>query len=209
MRYLFNDCVLDTSRRELCRGAALVAVEPQVFDLLAHLVRHRDRVVSKDELLATIWHGRIVSDSALFNRINAARSAIGDSGNRQRLIKTLPRKGLRFVGDVRESKPAAAAGTQVGPPASPSLALPDRPSIAVLPFANMSGDPDQDYFADGISEDLITGLARIRWLFVIARNSSFIYKGRAVDVNQVARELGVRYVLEGSIRRSGRRLRIS
>ena len=209
MRYLFDDCVLDTSRRELRRGAAPVAVEPQVFDLLVHLVRHRDRVVSKDELLATVWHGRIVSDSALFNRINAARSAIGDSGNRQRLIKTLPRKGLRFVGDVCESKPAAATGTQVGPPASPSLALPDRPSIAVLPFANMSGDPDQDYFADGISEDLITGLARIRWLFVIARNSSFIYKGRAVDVSQVARELGVRYVLEGSVRRSGRRLRIS
>ena len=205
LRYLFDDCVLDTSRRELRRGAAPVAVEPQVFDLLVHLVRHRDRVVSKDELLATVWHGRIVSEFALFNRINAARSAIGDSGNRQRLIKTLPRKGLRFVGDVCEGKPAAATGTQVGPPASPSLALPDRPSIAVLPFANMSGDPDQDYFADGISEDLITGLARIRWLFVIARNSSFIYKGRAVDVSQVARELGVRYVLEGSVRRSGKK----
>jgi TolB-like protein len=209
LRYLFNDCVLDTDRRELRRGAALVAVEPQVFDLLVHLVRHRDRVVSKDELLATIWHGRIVSESALFNRINAARSAIGDSGNEQRLIKTLPRKGLRFVGDVREDKPIAAAGAEASSPASPSLALPDRPSLAVLPFANMSGDRDQDYFADGISEDLITGLARIRWLFVIARNSSFVYKGRPVDVSQVSRELGVRYVLEGSIRRSGRRLRIS
>jgi TolB-like protein len=208
LRYLFDDCVLDTARRELRRGAAPVAVEPQVFDLIVHLVHHRDRVVSKDELLAAVWHGRIVSESALFNRINAARSAIGDSGNRQRLIKTLPRKGLRFVGDVREDK-AATAGTQTGPLAPPPLALPDRPSIAVLPFANMSGDPDQDYFADGISEDLITGLARIRWLFVIARNSSFVYKGRAVDVSQVARELGVRYVLEGSVRRSGRRLRIT
>ena len=210
MRYLFDDCVLDTSRRELRRGAAPVAVEPQVFDLLVHLVRHRDRVVSKDELLATVWHGRIVSESALFNRINAARSAIGDSGNRQRLIKTLPRKGLRFIGDVREDKPAAAAGTQAAPARRLlPFVLPDRPSIAVLPFANMSGDPDQDYFADGISEDLITGLARIRWLFVIARNSSFVYKGRAVDVSQIARELGVRYLLEGSVRRSGRRLRIS
>jgi TolB-like protein len=209
LRYLFDDCALDTSRRELRRGTAPVAVEPQVFDLLVHLVRHRDRVVSKEELLSTVWHGRIVSESALFNRINAARSAIGDSGNRQRLIKTLPRKGLRFIGDVREDKPIARAGTQAGPAALPPLALPDRPSIAVLPFANMSGDPDQDYFADGISEDLITGLARIRWLFVIARNSSFVYKGRAVDVSQIARELGVRYVLEGSVRRSGRRLRIS
>jgi DNA-binding winged helix-turn-helix (wHTH) protein len=110
LRYLFDDCVLDTNRRELRRGAAPVAVEPQVFDLIVHLVRHRDRVVSKDELLSTVWHGRIVSESALFNRINAARSAIGDSGNEQRLIKTLPRKGLRFIGDVREDKPAAAAG---------------------------------------------------------------------------------------------------
>jgi TolB-like protein len=209
LRYLFDDCVLDTSRRELRRGAVPVAVEPQVFDLLVHLVCHRDRVVSKDELLAAVWHGRIVSESALFNRINAARAAIGDSGNRQRLIKTLPRKGLRFVGDVCENQPAAAAGAHVDRLAPPPLALPDRPSIAVLPFANMSGDPDQDYFADGISEDLITGLARIRWLFVIARNSSFVYKGRTVDVSQVAGDLGVRYVLEGSVRRSGRRLRIS
>ena len=206
---MFNDCVLDTDRRELRRGAALVGVEPQVFDLLVHLLRHRDRVVSKDELLAAIWHGRIVSESALFNRINAARGAIGDSGSGQRLIKTLPRKGLRFVGDVREDRPAAAAGTPAGPLASPPLALPDRPSIAVLPFANMSGNPEQDYFADGISEDLITGLARIRWLFVIARNSSFAYRERTVDVGQVARELGVRYLLQGSVRRSGKRLRVT
>jgi TolB-like protein len=209
LRYLFEDCVLDTDRRELRRGTALVAVEPQVFDLLVHLVRHSDRVVSKDELLATVWHGRIVSESALFNRINAARRAIGDAGDEQRLIKTLPRKGLRFVGNVRDDEPAAAASSHATPPASPALSLPGRPSIAVLPFANMSGDPDQDYFADGISEDLITGLARIRWLFVIARNSTFVYKGRAVDVNQVSRQLGVRYVLEGSVRRSGNRLRIS
>ena len=209
LRYLFEDCALDTDRCELRRGTALVAVEPQVFDLLVHLIRHRDRVVSKDDLLASVWHGRIVSESALFNRINAARSAIGDTGDEQRLIKTLPRKGLRFVGDVREDEAAAVAGSHAGPPASPSLSLADRPSIAVLPFANMSGDPDQEYFADGISEDLITGLARIRWLFVIARNSTFVYKGRAVDVKQVSRELGVRYVLEGSVRRASNRLRIS
>jgi TolB-like protein len=207
VRYLFEDCALDTDRRELRRGTALVAVEPQVFDLIVHLIVHRDRVVGKDELLATVWHGRIVSESALFNRINAARSAIGDTGDKQRLIKTLPRKGLRFVADVRECKDAPAVRSHVS--ASGPLSLPDRPSIAVLPFANMSGDPDQDYFADGLSEDLITGLARIRWLFVIARNSTFIYKGRAVDVGEVSRELGVRYVLEGSVRRSGNRLRIS
>ena len=196
LRYLFEDCALDMDRRELRRGPALVSIEPQVFDLLAHLIRHRGRVVSKDDLLETIWRGRVVSESALFNRINAARKAIGDSGERQRLIKTLPRKGLRFVGEVREETMEA-------------LPLPDRPSIAVLPFTDQSAGPGEEYFADGISEDLVTGLARIRWLFVIARNSTFVYKHRAVDVKQVSRELGVRYVLEGSVRRAGKRLRIT
>jgi TolB-like protein len=217
LRYLFADCALDTDRRELRRGAALVAVEPQVFDLLSHLINHRDRVVSKDELVASVWHGRIVSESALFNRINAVHTAIGDTGSEQRL--TLPRKGIRFVGEVREDEPRPTSRTELPaqrPSPGISLAgkepypqLPARPSIAVLPFANMSGDLDQEYFADGISEDLITGLSRIRWLFVIARNSSFVYKNRAVDVKQVSRELGVRYLLEGSVRRAGKHVRIS
>jgi TolB-like protein len=211
LRYFFEDCALDTDRRELRRGSALVPVEPQVFDLIVYLLRHRDRVVSKDDLLASIWQGRIVSESALFNRINAARVALGDKGDRQRLIKTLPRKGVRFVGEVREAAGedpgmlAPAAGDWR--PTQPSL--PDRPSLAVLPFVNMSGDPNQEHIADGISEDLITGLARIRWLFVIARNSTFAYKHRSVDVKEVARALGVRYVLEGSVRRARRRLRIN
>jgi TolB-like protein len=196
LRYLFEDCALDIDRRELRCGPRLVAVEPQVFDLLAHLIRHRDRVVSKDDLLATIWQGRVVSESALFNRINAARKAIGDNGERQRLIKTLPRKGLRFVGEVHEEPRGA-------------LPLPDRPSIAVLPFTNVSRNPAEDYFADGISEDLVTGLARIRWLFVTARNSTFAYKQRSVEVKQVSRDLGVRYVLEGSVRRAGNQVRIT
>lgn len=197
MRYLFEDCVLDTDRRELFRGSRLVSVEPQVFDLLVHLLRNRERVVSRDDLFASVWQGRIVSESALGTRINAVRSAVGDSGQAQRLIKTLPRKGVRFVGAVCEE------GSR------PVPALPDRPSIAVLPFTNMSGDPEQEYFADGISEDLITGLSRIRWLFVIARNSTFLYKHRAIDVKAVSRDLGVHYVLEGSVRRAGQRLRIS
>ena len=153
-------------------------------------------------MLDTIWKGRVVSESALFNRINAARKAIGDTGDRQRLIKTLPRKGLRFVGEVREEAPC-------GHLPLPDLPLPDRPSIAVLPFAEHERRSRQEYFADGISEDLVTGLARIRWLFVIARNSTFVYKHRAVDVKQVSRELGVRYILEGSVRRAGNRLRIT
>jgi len=210
--YLFEDYVLDTGTRELRRGDAPVAIEPKAFDLLAYLIKNRQRVVSKDDLIAAVWDGRIVSDTALFTRINAARTAIGDSGEAQRLIKTLLRKGVRFVGVVREEQqpPAnatnAATGTERPPP---TLALPDRPSIAVLPLDNLSGDKGQDYFSDGITEDILTELSRFSELFVIARNSSFQYKGKAVDVRQVGRELGVRYVLQGSIRRGGDRVRIS
>jgi TolB-like protein len=206
LRYLFESFALDADRRELRRGDDLVPVEPKAFDLMVHLIANRERVVSKDDLIAAIWNGRIVSDSALTTCINVARSAIGDSGGAQRLIKTLPRKGFRFVGVVREEeRPGGVAVTSA--PSAPRL--PDKPSIAVLPFANLSGDPEQDYFTDGIVEDIITGLCRMGWLFVIARNSSFTYKGRAVDVKQVGRELGVRYVLEGSMRKAANRIRIT
>ena len=143
--------------------------------------------------------------------------AIGDTGEAQRLIRTIARKGFRFVGDLKEAsaqnvtKSAAIETTPSNAEAAPgdTLSLPDQPSVAVLPFLNLSGDPDQDYFADGVVEDIISALSRMRWLFVIARNSSFTYKGRAVDVKQVGRELGVRYVLEGSVRKSGNRVRVS
>lgn len=188
---------------------------PQVFDLLLYLVLHRERVVSKDDLLNAIWGGRIVSESTLTSHINAVRKAIGDNGEQQRLIRTVARKGFRFVGDVRETQSAAGLsmlhteGARPSEPPAPALALPDSPSIAALPFLNLSGDPEQEYFADGVVEDIITELSRIRWLFVIARNSSFTYKGRAVDVKQVGRELGVRYVLEGSMRKAANRVRIT
>lgn len=210
MFYRFEDCELETSRRELRRGGDLVPLQPQVFDLLEYLIRNRERVVSKDELIATVWAGRIVSESALTTRINAARRAVGDSGEQQRLIKTMLRKGFRFVGAVREEEVAAglAATPIVTDTSDLVLALPDKPSIAILPFSNMSGDPEQSYFADGMAEEILTALSRCSGLFVIARNSSFIYKGKTVDVRQVGRELGVRYVLEGSVRRAGTRLRI-
>jgi TolB-like protein len=165
-------------------------------------------MVSRDDLLTAVWNGRIVSESTLASRINAARAAIGDNGEDQRLIRTVLRKGIRFVGAVREEKrPEPATTTKSAAEQSRStLPLPDRPSIAVLPFSNMSGDPEQDYFADGICEDIITGLSKLRWFFVIARNSSFTYKGKAVDTRRVGSELGVRYVLEGSVRKSGSRV---
>ena len=364
--YSFEDFSFDTARRELRRGGTLIALQPQVFDLLEYAIRNRERVVSKDDLLAAVWNGRIVSESTLSARINAARSAIGDSGEEQRLIRTAHGKGIRFVGTVHEGEETVRklaaifaadvagysrlmgqdeigtlrrltacrailderiaayrgrifgsagdsvvadfasainavqcavavqealapeeqmrfrigvhvgdvivqgenlfgdgvniaarlealaepgriciSGTvrdQIGTKlpiaftdlgeqqvkniaqpirayriggagatavTAPSLPLPDKPSIAVLPFQNLSGDPEQEYFADGMVEEIITALSGIRWLFVIARNSSFTYKGKPVDVRQVSRELGVRYVLEGSVRKAGKRVRIA
>jgi TolB-like protein len=211
LRYLFDGFAFDTDRRELHRGADMVAIAPQVFDLLDYLIRNRERVVSKDDLISAVWNGRVVSDAALTTRLNIARGVIGDTGHEQRLIKTLPRKGFRFVGPVQEAQaPAGEAVADIqSEPSKAALALPDKPSIAVLPFQNMSGDPEQEYFADGMAEDILTGLSRHRWLFVIARNSSFTYKARSVDVRQVGRELGVRYVLEGSVRRAGSRVRFT
>jgi TolB-like protein len=211
LRYLFEEYAFDTDRRELRRGADIVSVAPQVFDLLDYLIRNRERVVSKDDLINAIWNGRSVSDAALTTRLNAARNAIGDSGDEQRLIKTLPRKGFRFVGPVREAQGAAGGEVANNPvePTKPALTLPDKPSIAILPFTNLSSDPEQDYFADGMVNDIITALSHFKSLFVIARNSSFTYKGRAVDVKQIGRELGVRYVLEGSVRKAANRVRIT
>ncbi len=230
--FLFGNHVLDVDRRELRRGPETVAVAPQVFDVLVYLLENRDRVVSKDDLIDSVWSGRIISESTLFSRINAARKAVGDSGEQQRLIKTLARKGFRFIGTVRVDRfstvtepepatrtaerpraedpsgaPSAAATVASAPPRSSDIS--DLPSIVVLPFTNLSGDPEQEYFADGMVEEIITALSRIRWLFVIARNSSFTYKGQAIDVKQVGRELGVRYVLVGSVRKGGGRIRIT
>ncbi|HTI01710.1 MAG TPA: winged helix-turn-helix domain-containing protein [Acidisoma sp.] len=211
MLYQFGSFSLDTARRELRRGDVLVGVEPQVFDLLSYLIAMRDRVVSRDDLFAAVWQGRIVSEATLSSRLNAARTAIGDTGSEQRLIRTLPRKGIRFVGDVR-----AVAEPEAGPAMIEALADvtaphagPRLPSVAVLPFANLSGDQEQDYFADGMTEEIITTLSHSSSLFVIARNSSFVYRGKAIDVRQAGRELGVTYVLEGSVRRGREGLRIT
>jgi TolB-like protein/Tfp pilus assembly protein PilF len=214
VQFLFDDHTLDTDRRELRCGSDATAIEPQVFDLLVYLVQNRERVVSKDDLIASVWGGRIVSDSTLTSRINAARKAVRDSGTLQKLIRTIPRKGFRFVGSVRTDASRAAPATDLTPdaiqePSRAVLSLPDRPAIAVLPFTNMSGDPEQEYFSDGISEDIITALSKLRWFFVIARNSSFTYKGKAVHMKRIADELGVGYVVEGSVRKASDRVRIT
>jgi TolB-like protein/DNA-binding winged helix-turn-helix (wHTH) protein len=238
LRYLFEDYTFDTERRELHRAAVAVSITPQVFDLLDYLIRNRERVVSKDDLIGAVWNGRIVSDAALTTRLNAARHAIGDSGEAQRLLKTLPRKGLRFVGSVQESQTPAVASVATHPDeqglkrsARPGQScvvdgegfgtathdggtISDRPrsarlSIVVLPFANLSGEPQHDCFVDSVTETLTTDLSRFGNLFVIARNSALSYKGKEIDVRQVGRELNVRYVLEGSLQRNGNRLRVN
>ena len=205
LRYRFEEYAFDTDLRELYRGADVVSVAPQVFDLLDYLIRNRERVVSKDDLINAVWNGRVVSDAALTTRLNVARSVIGDSGEQQRLIKTLPRKGFRFVGTVQEvRRPADAAltaefgeqslniagsdrsnaaaidglvsGARNGATMSLSPAKP-RLSIVVLPFANFGGDPEQDYFVDGVTESLTTDLSRISGSFVIGRHTAFTYRG--------------------------------
>ena len=191
MIYKFEHYSLDAARQELRRGAELVAVEPQVLDLIHYLIRNRERVVSKEDLIVNVWGGRMVSDSTLTSRVTVARQAIGDSGKDQRLIRTVARKGLRFIGEVQECRSSSSPSihtetvaqhneTSSSRPGLAALQLPDKPSIAVLPFTNMSGDPAQEYFSDGITEDIISALSRLRWFFVIARNSTFAYKGQAV-----------------------------
>ncbi len=213
MIYSFGDYKLDAARVELwCRNSP-IAVEPQVFSLLLFLIENRNRVVSKDELIDAVWEGRIVSDATLNSRINAARRVLGDTGQDQAVIRTAARRGFRFVAKVAEEADERAAD-QVAVGGSPAefgaLSLPDKPSIVVLPFDNLSDDPEQEYFSDGITEDITAALSQIRWLFVIARNSAFSYKlGTARDVRQVAAELGVRYVLQGSVRKAEGRVRIA
>jgi TolB-like protein len=211
VQFLFADHTLDTDTRELRRGSTPIAVPPQVFDLLTYLVQNRERVVSKDDLLAALWGGRLVADSTLATHINAARKAVGDSGDQQKLIRTIARKGIRFVGDVHSKAARREAMPATAPPVLARSTVPpsERPAIAVLPFLNLSGEAAQEYFSDGISEDIVTALSKLRWFFVIARNSSFSYKGKAVHMKQIAEELGVGYVVEGSVRKDGARVRIT
>jgi TolB-like protein/Flp pilus assembly protein TadD len=206
--FRFGDHVLDIERRELRRGAEPVALEPQVFDLLVYLMRNRDRVVSKDDLIDGVWGGRIVSESALTTRLNAVRKAVGDSGAAQRLIRTVPRRGVRFIGEVSEDSERAARVEVTMPAATAPPAAP-RLSIVVLPFVNLSDDPDQQYFADGVVGLLTTDLSRIPDMLVISRNTAFTYRDKPVDTKQIGRELGVRYTLEGEVQRSGSRVRVN
>jgi TolB-like protein len=209
MGFQFNQITLDTNQFRLSRAGEQIPVEPQVFDLLVYLIENRERVVTRDELLEKLWQGKVVTDSALGTSLKDARKAVGDSGAKQQVIKTFHGRGYQFIAEVTESASKQSSLTEEQAASQEALPLPDEPSIAVLPFTNMSGDPEQGYFSDGITEDIITALSRIPRLFVVARNSTSVYKGQAVDIKQVGREQGVRFVLEGSVRKSGNQIRIT
>ncbi len=275
MRYVFGEYELDEHAYELRRTGAPVELERKVYDVLAYLIQHRDRLVTKDELLETLWPGQVVGEAALTTCITSARKALGNDGVRQEFIKTQHGRGYRFVAPVvtvadpvqgstfqvpcQEEVPSSQEASTNGQrqdvalsPESPlikaaspvpsrprrglalllsplfllgivvvlewrlvrsldstALPLPDKPSIVVRPFANLSGDPELEYFSDGLTDDLITALARIPGLFVIARHSAFAYKSKAVKEREVSKELGVRYVLTGSVRKTNDHVRLN
>jgi TolB-like protein/Flp pilus assembly protein TadD len=215
MIYRFEGFDLDTAAQELRRDGIAVSAEPQVFALLVLLVENRNRVVSRDDILETVWQGRIVSEAALSSRVKAARQAIGDDGEGQRLIRTVRKRGFRFVGDVEAvdaPEPAVAA-----PPAVPATPEPEpvageaplqrmsEPSIAILPFQTI-GEPG--VLAQGLAHDLITRLGRTRWLFVIARGSAFRFIGSEESPVEIAARLGVRYIAHGAVQMVGKHIRV-
>jgi adenylate cyclase len=217
--FRFEGYLLDLTRGCLRTEDRDIELRPKTFELLRYLVENNGRLVSKDEIFGTVWPNVIVTDDSIKRCVSELRVALGD--REQRIIKTVPRRGYLFAAAVFQSAigvgtaPPDAAAREDHPKADsvPSerknLPLPDRPSIAVLPFTNMSGDPLQDYFSDGISEDLITSLSKFAGLFVIARHSAFRYKGSQLDVRQIGSDLGVRYLLVGSVRRDAGRVRIT
>ena len=204
-RFTFGPFLLNPDNGTLLRQGEPVAVGQKGILLLEALLGRPGEVLSKAELLDAGWSGTAVEESNLSVQIASLRKLLGPSPSGGEWIVTIPRVGYRFVGIVEAPQPATGSSSNAVPT---EISLPE-PSIAVLPFANLSDDPEQGYFADGLAEDIITGLSRLRWLLVIARNSSFTYKTGPVDVKQVGRELGVRYILEGSVRRSGQRVRVT
>ncbi|MFM9939766.1 MAG: winged helix-turn-helix domain-containing protein [Hyphomicrobiaceae bacterium] len=218
MRVAFDEFELDAQRRELlCRGKPL-AVEPKVFDLLVFLVDNRDRVVSKGELIEKVWQGRIVSDAALDTCIKTARRVVGDNGKSQRLIRTVARRGIRFVADATErnaivSLLAQPPGDVTSQPTTGvqldalTLTLPDQPSIAVLPFESINAGDNRYTIAEGLFRDITTRLGRTRWLFVIARGSASRFT--ASQIHEAGSKLAVRYIVQGSVQSRGRKVRVN
>ena len=209
MIHRFDLYELDTDKGELRCGAQIVPVEPQVFALLLFLIENRERLVSKDEIVESVWAGRIVSDSAISSRIKSARQAIGDDGKAQRMIRTLHGSGFRFIAEVTSDEAAPAAQAKREKELEQQPEEPTRPSIAVLPFTLVGDMGRYGPLADALPHDLITELSRLRWLFVIARGSSFQFRGPDVSAERVGAALGVRYCLTGAIETGAERIAVS
>jgi len=206
--FRFGDCEIDSGRYELRRAGAPVAIEPKVLDLLLHLVRERDRLVTKQELLDAVWPGVHVTESTLTRAVSLARTAVGDSAQAHSVVETVSGRGYRWKAPVDVVDVDVSDGGEChAARATPGLS--DRPVIAVLPFDNLSGDSEKEYFADGLADDLIARLSRSRSFSVISPASSFVFRGRGVDLAQVGRVLGARYVVLGSVRLGGGRVRVN
>ena len=212
----FKSFALDLERLSLQAPSGQVELRPKSFEVLRYLAEHAGRVVTKDEVIKAVWPDVTVTDELLTRCISDVRHALGDE--HQRIIKTVPRRGYLFDVPVSSADatadatdedlptmPSSRGGLDPGPGAA--LSLPDKPSIAVLPFVSLSADPGQEYFADGVTEDIITGLSKLRSLFVIARTSTLPYKGHVLDLKQVARDLAVRFIVEGTVRTAGKSMR--
>jgi TolB-like protein/Tfp pilus assembly protein PilF len=211
----FDDCEIDVAGFTLRRAGAPCEVEPQVLELLLYLARNPDRLLTKDDLIQHVWHGRIVSDTTITSRIKSARAAVGDDGTRQKLIRTVHGRGVRFIAPVTTARRGAAAApgemlARANATAdADSGARPNWPTIAVLPFADLGVERGQDYFADGVTEDIITDLSRFRELRVVARDSCFRFRTPGADLQRVGRELNAEFIVTGSIRRHGAKLRLT
>jgi len=226
MRYQFDDFTLDTDCFEISKNGENIPAEPQVIELLALLVEHCDRMVSKEEINQKIWRGRIVSEAALSSRIKSARQVLGDSGQAQRYIRTIHKKGFRFLGKVKiadsnnqsetdkslDTAHVSVQSTNTNTAVETTTGINsnfEKPAVAVLPFANLSSEAEQEYFSDGITADIITHLSKHRWVDVTARNTSFGYKGKMVNIPELGKELKVNYVVEGSVQRVLNRVRVT
>ncbi len=205
----FGNFSLDTNLLELQQSSQRVATEPMVFDLLVYLAQNADRTVTKEEIFAEVWNNRIVSDSALSSQIKAARKALGDNGTSQHTIRTVHGRGFRFVAKIENSQSANLTGMLGGLGANAIDALASKPSVAVLPFANLSGEASENYFSDGITEDITTALSKNRWLTVIARNSAFAFRDSSDGIRATGEALEANYLVMGSVRKAGTRARIT
>lgn len=218
MRYQFSDYILDTDALELSKNGVLVHSEPQVIKLLALFVENNNRLITKEEINKVVWQGRIVSEAALSSRIKTLRHLLGDTGKKQQYLRTIHKRGFRFVAEVAPAdgaKTAEQSSSISTAPVTNKLTKQDvisnikKPVIAVLPFANLSGDHEQEYFADALTADIITHLSKHRWLQVIARNTMLGFKDKAVDARDLAKTFGATYVIDGRVQRAGNRIRVA